>query len=186
MIQQPMENISNNQNADSDFLLYWNNVNLIDILDENEKRLYKEYHGPKCYHKGIIGNIIYYIIYISINIAFVISALVLEINNHKGYKNYRDSIKLNPLSNYEKFWCSFGKYENGILLSYSILLILALVFEIISLLILKNIIKIEIEKISNSNFNKLFIVYIFLGLFHFFSIFNISFICCSVQNTIKS
>lgn len=47
MIQQPMENNSNNQNADSDFLLYWNNVNLIDILDENEKRLYKEYHGPK-------------------------------------------------------------------------------------------------------------------------------------------
>ena len=98
----------------------------------------------------------------------MISALVLEINNHKGYKNYRDSIKLNPLSNYEKFWCSFGKYENGILLSYSILLILALVFEIISLLILKNIIKIEIEKISNILILINYLLYIFFLVYFIF------------------
>lgn len=149
MIQQPQENNLENQKNDSDFLLYWEKVNLINILDEKEKKRYKNYHESKCCYAGIIGNIIKSIIFISNNIAFVISALVLKINNHKGYKNYRDSIKLNLLSNYEKFWCDFGEYENGILISYFILDILALVFEIISLLIHKSIIKIEIGKISN-------------------------------------
>ena len=102
----------------------------------NKNALYRKYDEPRsCYGVGLIGNIIKSIDVISVDIVFTIACLCILISNNKTYKNYRVLIKINPLSNYEIFWCDFDKYEKGILISYFILLILVLTFEIISLLI---------------------------------------------------
>ena len=91
------------------------------------------------------------------------------LHNNKAYKNYRKFIKAAPFSNYEIFWCDFGKYENGILISYFIIIILALLFEIFSLLIHTGKLKFEINK---NIFRKIMICIIntftTIGLIYFF------------------
>ena len=141
MIQQPNQNdnIFDEQECNRIISsLYWKEVDFEYTLKDKYKKSYRKYNEPRsCYGIGLIGNIIKAIVVISVDIVFVIVCLCLLISNNKAYKNYRDLIKINPLSNYEIFWCNFGKYEKGILISYFILLILVLAFEIISLLIHK-------------------------------------------------
>lgn len=164
MIQQINLNTNfNSQQENVNLELYWKEI----------KKDYKKYHETSCYGDGLIGNITKFIVTISINIVFVISALCLLICNNNSYKNYRDLIKSNPLSNYEKFWCDFGKYEKGILISYFILLILVLSFKIVSLLIHKKRIKIgngffyKIIILLNFLFSVIFIIYLSLIIYLF-------------------
>ena len=151
-------------------------INYENTLDKDKAKEYKKFYGPECcYGTGITAQIRKAIVMICIDIAFVISAFCLLIHNNKAYKDYRDIIILNPLSNYEIFWCDFGQYENGILISYFILLILVLLYEIVSLLIHYNVIKLEIGQnffykmiiLINFTFEIIFVIYLFLLLYLF-------------------
>ena len=167
MLQQPTQQTDQNTNSNLkkiDVSILWEEVKFEDILDLEQKKQYINFKEASCYGSGIIANIKKAIVVISFNIAFVISALCLLISNNKSYKNYRETIKDNQLSNYEKFWCDFGKYEKGILISYFVLLISVLLFEIFSLLIHKKTIKM---KIGNGFIYKMiiFINFIFYIIF---------------------
>ena len=172
MIQQNQQ--TNKTEKEINFFL--KEINYIDTLDKDKAKLYKNFYDPKCcYGNGIIAEIRKTIVMVSMDIAFVISAFCLLIHNNKAYKDYRDIIILNPLSNYEIFWCDFGQYENGILISYFILLILVLLYEIVSLLIHYNVIKVEIGQnffykmiiLINFIFEIIFIIYFILLLYLF-------------------
>ena len=172
MIQQNQQ--TNKTEKEINFFL--KEINYIDTLDKDKAKLYKKFYDPKCcYGNGIIAEIRKTIVMVSMDIAFVISAFCLLIHNNKAYKDYRDIIILNPLSNYEIFWCDFGQYENGILISYFILLILVLLYEIVSLLIHYNVIKVEIGQnffykmiiLINFIFEIIFSIYFFLLLYLF-------------------
>ena len=166
--------------------------NVEEIFDEKQKIELKNYKYKPFETNLIISKIIYQIIISGILLILTIIALVYSFHGNKDYKTYRDfyiELNKNPPSDlsgldsalygYNKFWVDFGNYENSILISFLIFLIFYLLFEILSLLIHKNIIKLDYNNgffynlllLVNIGFYILF--KIFFPLFFFLFIFSI-------------
>ena len=161
-----------------------------DTLKEKEKKEYNSFRGSICCcGAGMIGLIIYLLIISGINFLFLIIALSSLIKRNAAYlilytyycpsnsilDDYLGGVEsslLNGLgtkSSFISFWCGIGSFEDGVLISYLIFIILFIGFEIISLLIHKHIIKLSIEEEgllyyiligSNSIFLVIFYIYI--------------------------
>ena len=169
----------------------------VDILDPKEKKFYDNFIKKGCCGEGIIGNIIYLIVYLGINFVFIIAALATLINKNAHYvalniiacpsssnmlSSYLPSYASSMLNgilggdaaSFKTFWCEIGSVENGVLISYLIFIILFLAFEILSLLIHKKVINLGIEGILyyilvsiNLLFLVLFYIYIPLLFYSF-------------------
>ena len=168
-----------------------------DTLKGNNKKEYESFRRAPCCGQGMIGEIIYLIVISGINFVFTIVALATLIKKNKyflvlytfycpldnilddyGISNsvYEGSIVSTKTSSFTIFWCNIGKYEDGVLISYLIFIILFLCFEIVSLLIHKKVIKLSIERegilyyiliCANSLFLVIFYIY-FPLLFYLF------------------
>ena len=87
-----------------------------------------------------------------------------------------DSILDSILPSFAIFWCDLGDFENGILISLLIFIIFYLIFEILSLLIHKGVIKIDYQNglfyqiivFTNIIFYILFKIYFALAIFLIF------------------
>ena len=189
--QNHITNSNNPQEKNNDNLvkLSWKEITFENLLNIKEQKKYKEYHNPKCcYGSGLIGIICKAITLISISIVFVITSFFFLINNNKSYIKYKDIIESDQLSSFDKFWCNIGKYENGILISYFIILLLTLTFEIVSLLILKHKIKIKIG--SGITYKIIifinFIFYIIINVYNILLLYLFSIIIAAViDNPLK-
>ena len=161
-----------------------------ETLDEKDKQELNNYLYKAFDTKRIISKIIFNIIISGVSFIFSIIAISYSFSNNKYYKEYRDyfnesdNININNnknlefglvsiLTGYTKFWCDFGNYEKSILVSFLVFIIIFLLFEIFSLLIHKNIIKLEYQRGFFYNFILLFnmafylIFKVFLPLFVF-------------------
>ena len=117
---------------------------------------------------------IYNIIYAFINFCLTIGALLTLIKNNIYYVSL--ALDICPyqynLSSYTTFWCEIGDLESSILGSYLVFIVLYLTFEIFSILVHKDITKVEIKGILYDilfGFNGLFVVifYIYIPLFFY-------------------
>ena len=199
LTQNPMINFENIGESSNIILCMEQNVE--EIFDEKQKIELKNYKYKPFGTKLIISKIIYQIIFSGISFIVTIIAITYSFHGNKYYKAYRDYyIKLDKypstylsaldslLYGYNKFWVDFGNYENSILISFLIFLIFYLLFEILSLLIHKNIIKLDYNNgffynlllLVNIGFYILF--KIFFPLFFFLFIFSILVINKSPNN----
>ncbi len=185
----PMENFPNIGESTNIILCMEQNVE--DFFNEKQKIELKNYKYKPFETKLIISKIIYQIIITGISIILTILSIVYSFHGNNDYKTYRDfyiELDKNPplyfelnslLCGYNKFWADFGNYENSILMSFLIFIIFYLLFEIFSLLIHNNIIKLDYKKgffynlllLVNIVFYILFKIY--FPLFFFLSIFSI-------------
>ena len=168
-----------------------------DTLKGDNKKEYESFRLAPCCGQGMIGEIIFLIIISGINFVFIIVALATLIKKNKYFlvlytfycpldnilNDFGISNSVNEwptvsteTSSFTIFWCKIGKYEDGVLISYLIFIILFLCFEILSLLIHKKVIRLSIEGegilyyiliCANSLFLVIFYIYIPL-LFYLF------------------
>ena len=163
-----------------------------DYLNKSQKIKYAFYKIRTLYEKGIKGIIFYFIIIGGITFIFIILVFSTLIKDDKYYKAYKDYLKgidynLDSFSSaalpkncrtpyFTLFWISIDKFEIKVLASYIVFLGLYLAVEILSYLILKNIIKIfDIRKgifyniiiIINYLFYIIFMIYVPLFLYLF-------------------
>ena len=157
-----------------------------ETLDINQNAELNNYNYKLFNTKRIIAKIVFNIIIISISIVLTIAGLGFSFKNNKYYSKYKNYLtheyKISVseifdfnsvITGYIKFWCDFGNLENGILISFLLFAILFLLFEIFSLLLQKNIIKIinpgtiyyNIFSTSNIAFYIIFKIYFPLLLF---------------------
>ena len=134
-------------------------IKLEDSLLPESKKIYEEFQADTCCGKGMIGQKIYLIIIGAINLLFIIVSLATLIGKDEYYLAYSASICASStlsdaLSTYSSFlgintgntdsftnfWCNIGSFENGVLISYLIFIIIYIAFEIFSLLIHKKVI----------------------------------------------
>jgi hypothetical protein len=161
------------------------------FFDKKQKLELKNYKYKAFETKMIISKIIYFIIFSGISFISAIIAIVYSFHKNKYYKAYRDyfiyyynvastsSSLIENLYGYNKLWVDFGNYENDILISFLVFIILFILFEIFSLLIHKNIIGLDYKNgffynillLSNMIFYILFKIY--LPLLFFLFIFSI-------------
>ena len=119
-------------------------------------------------------------------IAFSAEVILQQANYYSLYRNGFTLISSSSsfsmddynLPTFTQFWCNIGKVEDGVLISYFIFLILYLGFEIFSLLLHKNVIKLEIKGILYNiivliNLIFLIIFYIYIPLFIYLFIYSI-------------
>ena len=153
MAQLPPNYIPSNEN-----ILCLENT-LEEILSpEDNKELTKYKYKPFKTSK-IIARIIYNIIISSITIVFTIVNLAYGFKGNIYYKAYREYfVQIDEayltylfglesiLPGYTQFWCDFGNFENGILVSFLIFTIFYLLFEIFSLLLHKSILSLSYQK----------------------------------------
>ena len=160
------------------------------ILDDKEKATLK-YFKKNDFNteKRIISKLILQIIYSGLIFILLIVNLSYSFNGNKYYTTFRDNLIESEkeatngdlildsiLSSFAIFWCDLGDFENGILISLLIIIILYLIFEIISLLIHKGLIKIDYQNglfyqiilFTNMVFYILFKIYFALALFLIF------------------
>ena len=142
-------------------------MNNEEILEDKDKALLQSYKTKEFDTKRIISRIILQIIYTGISFIFIIVLLCLSCNSNDYYKVYRDYlIEIDKfmsdssgfdtiLSTYAQFWCDFGDFESDTLISLLIFIIIYLGFEIFSLLIHKNVIKIDF---NNGIFSKIILL----------------------------
>ena len=170
-----------------------------DTLKDKTKKEYEKFRKSECCccGPGMIGEITYLIVISGINFVFTIVALATLIKRNKYYlllytfycplDNILDDLGVSnsllagltgteTTPSFTTFWCGIGNYEEGVLISYLIFIILFICFEIFSLLIHKKVIKLSIEGegilyyilvCSNSLFLVIFYIYIPL-LFYLF------------------
>ena len=166
-----------------------------ETLKSNEKKEYQSFLSPACCGEGMIGQIIYLLVISGINFVFIIVAIATSIKKNAAYLLlYSLNCPLDNIisdylgeaasllagfsgsteSSFKMFWCGIGSFEDGVLISYLIFVILFVGFEIISLLIHKQVIKLSIEEegilyyilvFSNSLFLVIFYIYIPLLLY---------------------
>ena len=138
-----------------------------DTLKDKEKKEYQSFIKSKCCGSGMVGQITYLLIISGINFISVIVAIATSIRKNKGYlilhtlycpldsviNDYLGGAASSLLdgfsgadSSFRKFWCGLGSFEDGVLISYLIFIILFIGFEMVSLLIHKQIIKLSIEE----------------------------------------
>ena len=135
-------------------------IKLEDSLQQpGPKKLLQDFQADTCCGNGIIGQKIYLIIIGGIDLLYTIVSLSTLIGKNANYLLYSTNICASStlsdaLSTYSSllglstsntdsftdFWCNIGNFENGVLISYLIFIIIYLAFEIFSLLIHKNII----------------------------------------------
>ena len=149
------------------------------------------------YKNGLSRYILSIIIICLFSFAFIIGTLSNSMKNYKYYKEFREyliisgkllsydyaffdaSLSMNQkqgLPSFTQLWCDYGNIESNIIISYLIFIILYLCFQIISFLIHKRIIKLDIKKgisyhliiIINSIFFVVFMIFFPLLLFLFF------------------
>ena len=127
-----------------------------DILKSNEKKEYQSFMSPACCGEGMIGQIIYLLVISGINFVFIIVAIATSIKKNAAYLLlYSLNCPLDNIisdylgeaasllagfsgsteSSFKMFWCGIGSFEDGVLISYLIFVILFVGFEILSLLI---------------------------------------------------
>ena len=190
------KNIINPQ-QNSDFV-QCNQIRLEDITDNNNL-IVKFKKITCCFSKPIIFQRIFYIILGGINFILIIIALCTLIKKNQYYLLFKaevisiqsdystllnsliDSSSNNKdlnLPTFTRFWCNIGKVEDGVLISYLLLIILYLGFEICSFLVYKNIIKLKIEGIFyhiivGLNILFLIIFYIYIPLIVYLFIYSI-------------
>ena len=139
-----------------------------DLLKGNDKKDLEKYNRAICCcGSGMIGQIIFLIVMSSINFVFTIAALSSLIKKNAYYiilYTLYCPLKNNSIlddylgtassllsgftgtdSSFKTFWCGIGNFEDSVLISYLIFIILFICFEVLSLLIHKHIIKISIE-----------------------------------------
>ena len=131
-----------------------NTAEIFDVAQNIEFEL-NNYNYKFFNTKRIVAKIVFNIIISSISIVFTIGGLSYSFKNNKYYKKYREFLDYMVknseedditnfnfvLTGYSKFWYDFGNFENNILISFLLFLVLFLSFEIFSLLIQKNVIK---------------------------------------------
>lgn len=152
--------------------------------NENLKKELENYKFKEFNTKRIISRILYQIIFSSIAIVFTICILIFAFSNDKHYKNYRDYIveleedylinfpTINSIiTSYTQFWCDLGNVEISVLVSFLVITIIFLGFQILTFLVQKQIIKLNYK--SGLFFN---IIIIANQLFTFFYDFNSIFI----------
>ena len=136
-----------------------------DLLDPKKQLELKTFKNS-C-KNGLSENVLTIIIINLFSLAFIIVTLLKSMKNDKYYQDFRTYLIENSgliiynttlfgvktpikenygLPSYSKFWCDFGKLENDITTSYLIFIILNFFFQIISYLIHKGIIKLDIKK----------------------------------------
>jgi hypothetical protein len=117
-----------------------------ECFDDSDEKLFCLYKNGKSIKKGIVGQIIYFIIICGINFIFVIAAYATLIKDDKYYIAYRNYIlghtfginyifipsylALN-LSPYEKFWCNLPLAETAILMGCFVSLIAYIIFQVL-------------------------------------------------------
>ena len=176
-----------------------------ECLNSEEEKEFFNYTKEELCGKGLICNIFYLIIISAIIFIFMIIALSTMINSNNYYKTLKISLvgsndnslgniyNNNDLGNYlslalpsgdiysnlptfTRLWCDFGKFENGVLVSYFVFLILFILFEIFSFLVHKRVFSIlsfNVKKgifyniiiMVNIIFYILFLIYIPLFLY---------------------
>jgi len=170
-----------------------------DLLDQKNQSELKNFKNS-C-KDGLSENVLTIIIINLFSLAFIIVALCKLMKNDIYYQDYRAYVieksgliiynttyfgvntPINEnygLPSFSKFWCDFGKFESKITTSYLIFIILHICFQIISYLIHKRIIKLDIKRGICYNiiifFNSLFYV-VFMIFFPFlFYLFFVSII----------
>jgi len=149
------------------------------------------------YKSGLSKNVFTIIIINLFSLAFIITVLIKSMKNDKYYQDFRAFIieksglisynttffgvdtsidEKYGLPSFSKFWCDFGKLEQDITISYLIFIILYICFLIISYLIHKRIIKLDIKKgvsysiiiFVNSLFYAVFMIFFPLLFYLFF------------------
>ena len=182
MIQiQENNDINSDRQFEEDITIKSKEITNDYFLNDAQKKYFKKLKENKsCCGKGIIGNIRLSIITIIINIILLVGIYYFSIKNNKYYRNYRNLIIPNILSNYEKFWCDIGKIEDGILISYFICSFLLLAFEIFSIMIHTHKIKVKIGT-GGFYYNILIIInYSFSTILLFYFAFIIYLIVCAI------
>jgi len=173
-------------------------IKLEDSLLPESKKIYEEFQADTCCGKGMIGQKIYLIIIGAINLLFVIVSLATLIGKDEYYLAYSASICASStlsdaLSTYSSFlgintgntdsftnfWCNIGSFENGVLISYLIFIIIYIAFEIFSLLIHKKVINLNINGgilyyiIVFMNILFFVIFYIYMPLIFFLTVYSV-------------
>jgi len=196
-IKKHDDNPISNENSSTNLFFEQNQEKLLD-----KKKLLKLKSFKKSYKNGLSGNILSFLTIWLIYLGFVIAGLSYSIKNYEYYKEIREYLIINSkfisnnntyfginasikkgLPSLSQFWCDFGNFESGITISNFIFIILHICFQIISYLIHKGIIKLDIKKgksyylivLINSLFYAIFMLFIPLLLYLFIYSFIIIF-----------
>ena len=170
-----------------------------DLLDQKNQLELKNFKN-NC-KNGLSENVLITILINLFSLVFIIIALLKLMKNDKYYQDYRAYVLEKSgliiynntyfgvntlidenygLPSFSKFWCDFGKVESDITTSYLVFIILHICFQIISYLIHKRIIKLDIKRgicyyliiFFNSLFYVVFMIFFpFLFYLFFFFIF---------------
>ena len=178
-------NIKLQNNSQNKSLYKYKEIYLEDTLNKNDKKLFLYFKNMevfnnfryckccKCCLKGIIGFIILNILFCIFSLGLCITLLIII--NKFNDKYCKESL-LN--SKFPSFWCNFRTFESKVLFSNCIIIISLFLFEIISLLIHKKIIKLEMKKkiivnifiFINILFLLIFLIYIILFSYIFLNL----------------
>ena len=177
-----------------DSLVQTSQIRFQDTLSPKDSLIYTKMQEKVCCDKGVIGFRIYFIVNSSIHFVFIIAALSTLIKKNANYIalsavecpsssiplfeslgiDYSYNLIGGEIDSFKNFWCNIGSLEDGILISNLIFTILYLAFEIFSYLILKKVIKLEMEGIfyyiivfTNIIFIVIFFIYFALVFYLF-------------------
>ena len=171
-----------------------------ECLNKSDEAEYFSYIKDFLCFKGLIGNIIYLIFYSGDTFIVIIFILSTLMKNDSYYRDYREFLLKSEnfeitfnLPTFTKFWCDFGGVEVDVIVSFFIFVTLFLVFEIISLLFHKNILKFlditqgkfnTIVILINIVFYILFLIYV--PLFFYLLVYSIIVTAClPIQTKIR-
>ena len=171
-----------------------------ECLNKSDEAEYFSYIKDFVCFKGLIGNIIYLIFYSGDTFIVIIFILSTLMKNDSYYRDYREFLLKSEnfeitfnLPTFTKFWCDFGGVEVDVIVSFFIFVTLFLVFEIISLLFHKNILKFlditqgkfnTIVILINIVFYILFLIYV--PLFFYLLVYSIIVTAClPIQTKIR-
>ena len=122
--------------------------NLEDVLKDKSASVIKFRNKEYWCFKSMASQKLFYLVIGIINFILVVLAVSTLIKNNKYYKNFKKELLFysgnNPVS-FTKFWCEIGQAEDGVLISYLIMLILYIGFEIFTYLIHKGVITLKLE-----------------------------------------
>ena len=185
-----------------------------DTLKDKEKKEYLSFMKSLCCGSGMIGQIVFLLIFSGIDFVFVIAAIATSIRKNAAYlilhtlycpldnilNDYLGGAASSLLAGFsgndsslKTFWCGIGSFEDGVLISYLIFIILFIGFEILSLLIHKQVIKLSIEEegilyyiLIGTNSIFLVIFYIFTPLLNYLFIYIIIIIATTPNSSNNS
>ena len=145
-----------------------------DLLNAKEKNIHRGIYGT-----GFTSNKISVIILAIINFCFIIGSFVTLIKNNEYYLELSEDVcTKKSFSTFTDFWCNIGDYETNIISSYFVFIILFMSFQLFSILIHKDVAKLEIKGILYYiliGIDSIFLIlfYIYLPLFFFLCAYSI-------------